>query len=139
MSSAYYRSLKRDREKRLRDFRKRKNQLEDIRRNLSGAFENNASDINGRCGKVREKIQDAIHISGGSVTASTMWLNSDLGNGDSDMYSCYTSVCKEHSRVCQEIRDLEREISRLERSIQREEERERQEAIEKLKKTLGVG
>ncbi len=139
MSSAYYRSLKRDREKRLRDFRKRKNQLEDIRRNLSGDFENNASDINGRCGKVREKIQDAIHISGGSVTASTMWLKPDLGRGDSDMYSCYSSVCKECNRVCQEIDELEKEISWLERCIQREEAKERQEAIEKIKKTLGVG
>lgn len=138
MSSAYYRSIKYDREKKLRDYRKRKSQLEDIRQDLFCDFENNASDINDKCVRVSEKITDGIQIYGGSAAASSMWRQIDNGRSDWDMSSCLNNISSEHCRVCQKISELEKEISKLEGKIRQAEEAERQEAMEKLKNMLGV-
>lgn len=138
MSSAYYRSIKYDREKQLRDYQKRKSQLEDIRQNLYGDFDNNVFDINDRCAKVAGKIEDAIQIYGGSAAASAMWRRMDNGRSDWDMSSCLNNVSSEYGRVCQKITELEKEIRNLEGKIRQEEEAERQETMEKLKNMLGV-
>ena len=138
MSSAYYRSIKYDREKQLRDYQKRKSQLEDIRQNLYGDFDNNVFDINDRCVKVAGKIEDAIQIYGGSAAASAMWRRMDNGRSDWEMRSCLNNVSSEYGRVCQKITELEKEIRNLEGKIRQEEEAERQEAMEKLKNMLGV-
>lgn len=138
MSSAYYRRLKSDRERELRDYKKRKSQLESIKKDYTSAFENNASDINRQSRNVSEGIKSAIHTSGGSVSAADVWKNAESGLGDSDLSSSYTYTCAEYNRVVNRISDLEREIARLQNIIRQEEEKERKEREEALKKLLGV-
>lgn len=141
MSSAYYKDLKRSKEKELSDYKSRKSQLENIIRSLEYNFNDNVRDITTQAGKVSQSFANAIKFKQNYVEG---YLVLGLGTveppralADSDMQESYQYIKLEKLRVENKITELKQEIARLKTCIYQEEEKEKREREEKLKKLLG--
>lgn len=137
MSSAYYISLKRSRQRELDSYRRRRNQLETIRTNITGQFEDNAGDLNREYRNVRESTRYGIRIGTGNFGGcGPVWTATEYGYGDSNLSQSGNSIVSELNRVNEKIAELEQEISKLNMQISQEnqrEEAERKKALEASK------
>lgn len=132
MSSIHYINLKSEKEKELRDYKKRRTQLSSIMGNCLNDFEWNASCINGKCSKVAETIENGIILSGGTNSAADMWNVTEQGASDSNISECHSWLAAEKLSVDTKISELEQKIASLKVSIQEEKEKERKAALEKI-------
>lgn len=131
MSSSSLKQEKREKEKELKEWKKRLDQVEDIQRNLSRVMEDKISDVNGQIDKLTSQLGPAIknitYISDPCDTAYDMREN----EWESNLSDTKSSLSKEVRDVNDKINNLNREISNLEVRIQQaeaaeEEERRRQ-------------
>lgn len=139
MSSSSLKQEKRDKEKELKEWKKRLDQIEDIREKLSRVMEDKISDVNGQIDKLTSQLGPAIknitYISDPSDTASEMKEN----EWESNLSDTKSALAKEVRDVNDKINNLNREISNLEVRIQQAEaaeEEERRRQWEALKSKL---
>lgn len=130
MSSFYFNNLKWSKQRELESYKRRKSQLETIRNNISGDFEDNAWGLNQEFRNVRQCSRYGIRIGTGSFEGSgTVWTAAEYGCGDSNLSQAENNVISEINRVDEKIAELEQEISRL--NVQISQARQREEAERK--------
>lgn len=127
MSSAYYKSIRNDRERELRNYESRKKALEGIL-NSYRTFEVDASALNTYYRNAANGMQYGIKVSGGSIDSWGLWGTPDGGSNDQKLSNSRSQVMAELGRVNARIQELNDEISRLRIRIQQEEQWEREEA-----------
>lgn len=124
MSSAYYKRLLAQEEKELKDYKKRKTELESIRSNYR-SFDTDANDLNRHYMNIFNYIRSAIIISGGSNDPSGLWGRMDTGSGDTHLSSSRSCVDAEITRVENKIFNLMNYINYLKAMIADEEAKEK--------------
>lgn len=127
MSSSSLKQEKREKEKELKDWKKRLDQVEDIQNNLSRVMEDKIIDVNGQIDKLTSQLGPAIksitNISNQCDTAKSMREN----EWESNLSDTKSSLAREVRDVNDKINNLNREISNLEVRIQQAEAAEAEE------------
>ena len=126
MSSAYYRAICREKERELRNYNHRKNELMKICGNY-GAFDADALRLDKHSKTAADGMRYGILISGGSENPDMLFGMRDGGSGSGELSVSRDYVNAEIRRVEQIILELHDEISNLQRMIQQEEQREQEE------------
>lgn len=129
--SSILKGQRRELEKQLKNYRKRKGQLDDIHRDLNSDFEDYAADISKYCGRVRSNMNAGIILEGGSTTPENLFKNEE-GIGDYNLSQSRSCIIAEKNSVNTKISELESDVSRLGRSIQVAEDQEREELRQKI-------
>lgn len=118
---------KRDVENEISRYRLRKNQLDDICRNLNCNFEDCAIDISNHCNNVNRSVSSGIRLERGSTSTENLFRREE-GIGDYNLSQSKNYIVSEINSVNNKIADLERESARLGKSIRTAEIREREES-----------
>lgn len=136
MSSSSLRKEKREKEKELKEWKKRLDQVEDIQSNLSRVMEDKISDVNGQIDKMTSQLEPAIksitNISNQCDTAQGMREN----EWESNLSDTKSALAKEVRDINDKINNLNREISDLEVRIQQAEAAERAEAERRMRELM---
>lgn len=131
--SSILKNRQQDSERRLREYRRRKSQLEDIRNTLNSSFEDCAWDISNYCRNVNQNVNAGIRLEGGSADSENLFRREE-GIGDYNMSQSRNYVVAEINSVDNKISDLEREIARLGSSILSAERKEKEELRKRLER-----
>ena len=131
MSSQYYKNLLKTAKSSLSEYKKRKEQLEEICNNYS-MFDYYATDLNDYCSSALNNSYSGIMISGGSNDASSVFGKQDSGSSDNNLSYSKSYINTEIRRVRDKIDEIERNVNAYNTSIAQEEKKEK-EAAEKAK------
>lgn len=138
-SSSELRAEKEKKEKELKSYRRRKEQVTAIMNSVQSAFEGNIDDINERMNKVVEEQSDGFnnfpYISGVNESISSDKEKST--SSDEKMSSVQSNLSDDNAKTEEKIKALIEEIADLEEAIAAAEAAEAAEALAALQSALG--
>lgn len=128
MSSAYWRNVKREKEKELKDYRKRLSEVETIQSNFNSTVLNYNESINVINSALVDALQNGIKKCTNIAIQCNAITTLKEYESDNKVQESKGNLSSEWSRVNEKITELQIEINNIQNTINAEEQREREEA-----------